>query len=123
MTIDDENRPARQRVTLTDIAYASWDGPPSTRGDLPTALDYRKLTPIVLRQALARAGTRVCEPVLRVSLEVPTESTTASGASVRTASSSAALIATLSHSVPIGSSHDCPTCARAASVAMSRGSA
>jgi ribosomal protection tetracycline resistance protein len=65
------------RVTLTDIAYASWDGPPSTRGDLPTALDYRKLTPIVLRQALARAGTRVCEPVLRVSLEVPTESTTA----------------------------------------------
>ncbi len=65
------------RVTLTDIAYASWDGPPSTRGDLPTALDYRKLTPIVLRQALARAGTRVCEPVLRVSLEVPTESTPA----------------------------------------------
>jgi ribosomal protection tetracycline resistance protein len=65
------------RVTLTDIAYASWDGPPSTRGDLPTALDYRKLTPIVLRQALARAGTRVCEPVLRVSLEVPTETTPA----------------------------------------------
>ncbi len=65
------------RVTLTDIAYASWDGPPSTRGDLPTALDYRKLTPIVLRQALARAGTRVCEPILRVSLEVPTDSTPA----------------------------------------------
>jgi len=65
------------RVTLTDAAYASWDGPPSTRGDLPTALDYRKLTPIVLRQALSRAGTRVCEPMLRVSLEVPTESTPA----------------------------------------------
>jgi ribosomal protection tetracycline resistance protein len=65
------------RVTLTDVAYTSFDGPPSTRGPLPTALDYRKLTPIVLRQALARAGTRVCEPVLRVSLEVPTESTPA----------------------------------------------
>ena len=65
------------RVTLTDVAYASFDGPPSTRGALPTALDYRKLTPIVLRQALARARTRVCEPMLRVLLEVPTESTTA----------------------------------------------
>jgi ribosomal protection tetracycline resistance protein len=65
------------RVTLTEVGYASWDGPPSTRGNLPTALDYRKLTPLVLRQALARAGTRVCEPVLHVSLEVPTETTTA----------------------------------------------
>ncbi len=65
------------RVTLTDVAYASWDGPPSTRGDLPTALDYRKLTPLVLRRALAGAGTRVCEPMLHVSLEVPTETTPA----------------------------------------------
>ena len=64
-------------VTLTDTVYASFDGPPSTRGDLPTALDYRKLTPIVLRQALSRAGTRVCEPMLRVSLEAPTDSTPA----------------------------------------------
>jgi ribosomal protection tetracycline resistance protein len=61
------------RVTLTEVGYTSWDGPPSQRGDLPTALDYRKLTPIVVRQALDRASTRVCEPVLRVSLEVPTE--------------------------------------------------
>jgi ribosomal protection tetracycline resistance protein len=60
------------RVTLTEVAYASWDGPPSTRGNLPTALDYRKLTPIVLRQALERARTVVCEPVLRVLVEVPT---------------------------------------------------
>ena len=64
-------------MTLTEIVYASFDGPPSTRGDLPTALDYRLLTPIVLRQALARAGTRVCEPMLRVLLEVPTDSTPA----------------------------------------------
>ena len=60
------------RVTLTEIAYASWDGPPSQRGPLPTALDFRKLTPLVVRQALARATTQVCEPVLRVGLEVPT---------------------------------------------------
>ncbi|PKH37414.1 ribosomal protection tetracycline resistance protein [Nocardioides alpinus] len=60
------------RVTLTEVAYASWDGPPSRRGPLPTALDYRKLTPLVVRQALVRAATQVCEPVLGVSLEVPT---------------------------------------------------
>lgn len=60
------------RVTLVEAAYASWDGPPSQRGPLPTALDYRKLTPIVVRQALAAAATQVCEPVLHISLEVPT---------------------------------------------------
>lgn len=60
------------RVTLTEVGYASWDGPPSQRGPLPTALDYRKLTPIVVRQAVRRATTQVCEPVLRVELEVPT---------------------------------------------------
>jgi ribosomal protection tetracycline resistance protein len=59
------------RVTLTEVGYTSWDGPPSQRGPLPTALDYRKLTPLVVRQALARATTQVCEPVLRVALEVP----------------------------------------------------
>lgn len=61
------------RVTLTEMGYASGDGPPSKRGPLPTALDFRKLTPIVVRQALARATTQVCEPVLRVALEVPTQ--------------------------------------------------
>ena len=35
---------------------------------------YGRLTPIVLMQALERAGTVVCEPVLRVRLEVPAES-------------------------------------------------
>ena len=44
----------------------------------------------------------------------PTWTTTASGASWRTASSTPALRATLSAKVPSGSSHDCPTCARAA---------
>jgi ribosomal protection tetracycline resistance protein len=60
------------RVTVTDIGYTSADGPPSRRGPLPTAHDFRKLTPLVLRQALVRSDVRVCEPVLRVDLEVPT---------------------------------------------------
>jgi ribosomal protection tetracycline resistance protein len=60
------------RVTVTDIGYTSADGPPSRRGPLPTAHDFRLLTPLVLRQALATAGVRVCEPVLLIDLEVPT---------------------------------------------------
>ena len=44
----------------------------------------------------------------------PTEITTASGASWRTASSTFAVKATLSASVPSGSAHDSPTWARAA---------
>ena len=60
------------RVTLVEAGYRSGDGPPARRGPLPTALDYRKLTPLVVRQALVRATTQVCEPVLRVALEVPT---------------------------------------------------
>jgi ribosomal protection tetracycline resistance protein len=58
-------------VTMTDCTYQSADGPPSTRGPMSTPADFRKLTPIVLMQALERAGTAVCEPVLRVHLEVP----------------------------------------------------
>jgi ribosomal protection tetracycline resistance protein len=61
------------RVTVTDIGYTIADGPPSKRGPLPTGRDFRKLTPLVLRQALLLAGVRVCEPVLRVDLEVPAE--------------------------------------------------
>lgn len=60
-------------VTLTECAYCVADGPPSRRGPTSTSYDYRKLTPIVLRQALSRARTRVCEPVLTVLLEVPTD--------------------------------------------------
>ncbi len=60
-------------VTLTECAYSVADGPPSRRGPTSTSYDYRKLTPIVLQQALGRARTWVCEPVLKVLLEVPTE--------------------------------------------------
>ncbi|MDX6301602.1 MAG: ribosomal protection tetracycline resistance protein, partial [Nocardioidaceae bacterium] len=58
-------------VTLVECAYSTADGPPSKRGPLSTSYDYRKVTPVVVEQALARAGTVVCEPVLRVLIEVP----------------------------------------------------
>jgi ribosomal protection tetracycline resistance protein len=59
-------------VTMTDSNYSSPDGPQSTRGPLSTPADFRKLTPIVVMQALELAGTKVCEPTARVGLEVPT---------------------------------------------------
>jgi ribosomal protection tetracycline resistance protein len=49
-------------VTMFDCAYIS----PST-----TAAHFRKLTPLVLMAALDQAGTVVCEPMIRVSLEIP----------------------------------------------------
>jgi ribosomal protection tetracycline resistance protein len=61
-------------VTLTRCEYGGADGPPSKRGQLSTAGDFRKLTPLVIRQALERAGTVVCEPVVRASVEVPADS-------------------------------------------------
>jgi ribosomal protection tetracycline resistance protein len=61
-------------VTMTSCAYSVPDGPPSKRGPLSTSSDYRKLTPIVLMDALAEARTSVCEPVVQVRLEVPAES-------------------------------------------------
>jgi ribosomal protection tetracycline resistance protein len=60
-------------VTLTQIGYSLADGPPSRRGPLPTPGDLKKLTPVVLLQALRRAGSEVCEPVVRVTVELPTE--------------------------------------------------
>ena len=59
-------------VTMTKIAYSLADGPPSRRGPMPTANDMRKLTPLVLMQALDRGGSAVCEPILRIVAEVPT---------------------------------------------------
>jgi ribosomal protection tetracycline resistance protein len=65
------------RVTVTDIGYTLADGPPSKRGPMPTARDFRMLTTLVLRQALVRAGVTVCEPVLGVCLEIPTDDASA----------------------------------------------
>ncbi|HEX6871281.1 MAG TPA: GTP-binding protein, partial [Micromonosporaceae bacterium] len=58
-------------VTLCQSGYSLADGPPSKRGPLSTPGDFRNLTPMVLMDALERAGTAVCEPTLNVSLEIP----------------------------------------------------
>jgi ribosomal protection tetracycline resistance protein len=59
-------------VTLVRCEHAVADGPPSQRGDTK-AIDFRKLTPLVLQKALAASSTVVCEPVLRVRLEIPAD--------------------------------------------------
>ena len=59
-------------VTVTKIAYSLADGPPSRRGPMPTAGDLKKLTPLVLMHALEKGGSAVCEPVFRITAEVPT---------------------------------------------------
>lgn len=51
-------------VTMTHSGYSS----PGT-----TAGDFRKLTPLVLMEALKRAGTVVCEPIHRFHLEIPAD--------------------------------------------------
>jgi ribosomal protection tetracycline resistance protein len=69
-------------VTVTECHYSVADGPPSRRGPTSTAADFRNLTPIVLMEALACAGTVVCEPVMRVHLEVPPAAGAAVGAAL-----------------------------------------
>jgi ribosomal protection tetracycline resistance protein len=49
-------------VTMVACGYVS----PST-----TAAHFRKLTPLVLLAALDQAGTQVCEPMIRLGLELP----------------------------------------------------
>jgi ribosomal protection tetracycline resistance protein len=61
-------------VTMTECVYAIPDGPPSRQGR-STAADFRKLTPLVLTQALERAGTVVCEPMMRATVEIPAVTT------------------------------------------------
>ena len=60
-------------VTMTRCMYSVPDGPPSRRGPLSKAADFRKLTPIVVMQALERARAVVCEPTMRVHLEIPAD--------------------------------------------------
>ena len=60
-------------VTMVECSYSVPDGPPSRRGPLSTAADFRKLTPLVLRQALERARTVVCEPTVRARVEIPSD--------------------------------------------------
>ena len=52
-------------VTLIEARTVQYSSPTSTAGD------FRKLTPLVVMQALHAAGTEVCEPVERLELDVP----------------------------------------------------
>jgi ribosomal protection tetracycline resistance protein len=52
-------------VTLTESGYSA----PST-----TAADFKKLTPLVLMDALKRAGTDVCEPIHGFRIDAPADS-------------------------------------------------
>lgn len=63
-------------VTLTHSGY--WARQSHAHGSFDksmssTAGDFRNLTPLVLMSALRKAGTRVFEPVHRISLEIPAE--------------------------------------------------
>jgi ribosomal protection tetracycline resistance protein len=60
-------------VTMNECNYYIGDGPHKRILSTPrtTAADFRKLTPLVLRQALRQAGTVVCEPMTRVRIELP----------------------------------------------------
>jgi ribosomal protection tetracycline resistance protein len=71
-------------VTMTECGYYIGDGPKKVSGITPrtTAADFRKLTPMVLMLALDRAGTVVCEPMIRVTIETPSETVGAVLASV-----------------------------------------
>jgi len=60
-------------VSLIRSQYSVPDGPPSTRGPLSGPQDFRKLTPLVVMDALKRAGTVVCEPVHHFRLEAPAD--------------------------------------------------
>jgi ribosomal protection tetracycline resistance protein len=71
-------------VTMTDCGYYASDGPTKPVSATPrtTSGDFRKLTPLVLMLALARARTVVCEPIVRVEIEVPVETVGATLAAV-----------------------------------------
>ena len=62
-------------VTMTECGYYASDGPTKPSGNTPrtTAADFRKLTPVVLMLALERARTVVCEPIMRVDIELSTD--------------------------------------------------
>ena len=60
-------------VTMNGCGYYVGDGPAKRVLPTPrtTAADFRKLTPLVLMEALRKAGTVVCEPMASVRLEFP----------------------------------------------------
>jgi ribosomal protection tetracycline resistance protein len=64
-------------VVLSRCDYYIGDGPakPTVPMARTTSADFRLLTPLVVSQALKRAGTRVCEPMLRLKVELPSATT------------------------------------------------
>lgn len=64
-------------VTMTDSGYWPRQSKPHQKFDKSissVAADFRNLAPVVAMAALARAGTRVCQPIDRFELEAPDES-------------------------------------------------
>jgi ribosomal protection tetracycline resistance protein len=62
-------------VTMNVCGYYVGDGPakPNVPMSRTKTADFRKLTPRVLTLALERAGTEVCEPVIRLRIETPSD--------------------------------------------------
>jgi ribosomal protection tetracycline resistance protein len=62
-------------VMMTECGYYVGDGLAKRILATPrtTAADFRKLTPLVLSQALDRAGTVVCEPMARAHVDIPAD--------------------------------------------------
>jgi ribosomal protection tetracycline resistance protein len=60
-------------ITMNECNYYVGDGPAKRVLPTPrtTAADFRKLTPLVLMEALRLAGTVVCQPMARLRLELP----------------------------------------------------
>ncbi len=60
-------------VTMDECGYYVGDGPAKQVLATPktSAADFRKLTPLVLTEALRQAGTVVCEPMASAHLETP----------------------------------------------------
>jgi ribosomal protection tetracycline resistance protein len=60
-------------ITMDECNYYVGDGPAKRVLPTPrtTAADFRKLTPLVLMEALRQAGTVVCQPMARVRVELP----------------------------------------------------
>ena len=63
-------------ITMNKCGYYVGDGPAKQILPTPrtTAADFRKLTPLVLAEALRQAGTVVCQPMAHARLELPAAS-------------------------------------------------
>ncbi len=85
-------------VTMTDCGYYIGDGPkkPTVPMARTTSADFRKLTPLVLGLAIERAGTQVCEPMIRLKIEAPSDTV---GALL---TSTARLGGTVEQALPLG---------------------